>query len=279
MPALSSAHGGRPPHAPRPCPGAGKRRPAPGPGHGGAGGAVRGRRSRRVRRQRRRLSRRATGKPIRVASKSVRCRGAARAGAGAQRRLPRARCRSRCPRRCGWPRTDSTTCSWPIPPRTASRCARWRRREAAARITVMVDCVEHLDLIDASAGGGGTPVRVCMDLDARWARWAAGCTSARGVRRCARRRPAAALARQIVARPALRAGGLMAYEAQIAGLGDPPPGRPAPPGDPGAAARVGTGAGRAPRRGGRGRARGGRRWSSSTAAAPAASSARSARTR
>ena len=37
---------------------------------------------------------------------------------------------------------------------------------------------------------------------------------------------AAALAAAIVARPALRLTGLMAYEAQIAGVGDSPPGRP-----------------------------------------------------
>src|SRR5262249_36675666 len=38
---------------------------------------------------------------------------------------------------------------------------------------------------------------------------------------------AAALARAIVNRPALHLAGMMAYEAQIAGVGDSPPGRPA----------------------------------------------------
>ena len=37
---------------------------------------------------------------------------------------------------------------------------------------------------------------------------------------------AAALAREVLARPELRLDGLMSYEAHIAGVGDRPPGRP-----------------------------------------------------
>jgi D-serine deaminase-like pyridoxal phosphate-dependent protein len=50
-----------------------------------------------------------------------------------------------------------------------------------------------------------------------------------GARRSPVRTPAqaAALARDIAGRPGIRLAGLMAYEAQIAGVGDKPPGRPA----------------------------------------------------
>lgn len=88
-------------------------------------------------------------------------------------------------------------------------------------ITVMVDCVEHLDLIRAAAGGAG-PVRVAIDLD---------CTLhlpglVIGPRRSPIRTPEQtdALAAQIVARPDLRLVGLMAYEGQVASVADAEPG-------------------------------------------------------
>src|SRR5262245_3890066 len=37
---------------------------------------------------------------------------------------------------------------------------------------VMVDCAEHLDMIESVLGGAASPVRVCIDLDASW--WALG---------------------------------------------------------------------------------------------------------
>ena len=69
-------------------------------------------------------------------------------------------------------------------------------------------------------------MRVAIDVDASWR--ALGGRLHVGVRRSPVHSPegAAALARAIVARPALRLVGLMSYEAQIAGLGDRPPGRP-----------------------------------------------------
>ncbi len=108
-----------------------------------------------------------------------------------------------------------------------------------------------------------------MDLDAGFV--TLGGRFRAGARRSPVRTPAQAaeLAAAIVARPGLRLAGLMAYEAQIAGVGDNPPGRPlyarAVRHD---AADVRGRAGRAAgRHRGRGPA-GGRRWSSSTAAAP-----------
>src|SRR5262245_33420093 len=37
---------------------------------------------------------------------------------------------------------------------------------------VMVDCAEHLDAIESVLGTGAAPVRVCIDIDASW--WALG---------------------------------------------------------------------------------------------------------
>ncbi|HET9423644.1 MAG TPA: amino acid deaminase/aldolase [Nocardioides sp.] len=88
-------------------------------------------------------------------------------------------------------------------------------------ITVMVDCPEHLDAIEAAGGG---PVKVCIDVDAGWrlGLMAIG----------AKRSPlhdvthVTNLASAVVARRGLVLDGLMAYEAQIAGVGDAPPGKP-----------------------------------------------------
>jgi D-serine deaminase-like pyridoxal phosphate-dependent protein len=71
------------------------------------------------------------------------------------------------------------------------------------------------------------PVRVAIDIDAGYL--ALGGRLRVGALRSPVRTPAQAadLARVITARPGLRLAGLMAYEAQIAGVGDNPPGRPA----------------------------------------------------
>jgi D-serine deaminase-like pyridoxal phosphate-dependent protein len=101
--------------------------------------------------------------------------------------------------------------------------------QAATAITVMVDSIEHLDLIARAAATvtDPNPVRVAVDIDAGYQ--ALGGRVRAGARRSPVRAPAqaAALAREIEARPGLRLAGLMAYEAQIAGVGDNPPGRPA----------------------------------------------------
>jgi D-serine deaminase-like pyridoxal phosphate-dependent protein len=70
-------------------------------------------------------------------------------------------------------------------------------------------------------------VRVCLDVDASF-RVAGGRVHV-GVRRSPVHEPAqaAALARAVVDRPGFRLVGLMAYEAQIAGVPDAPPGHPA----------------------------------------------------
>jgi D-serine deaminase-like pyridoxal phosphate-dependent protein len=90
---------------------------------------------------------------------------------------------------------------------------------------VMVDCEEHLELIESVLGAGAAPVRVCIDVDAGW--WALGGRLKVGPKRSPVHavEQAVALAREIERRPQLELAALMAYEGQIAGVGDRPPGR------------------------------------------------------
>jgi D-serine deaminase-like pyridoxal phosphate-dependent protein len=174
------------------------------------------------------MTRRAAGKPIRLASKSVRCRALIDQVLRMDGfrgilafTLPEALWlaeRGTC---------DDILVGYPTADRTAlARLA--GDPAAAAAITVMVDGPEHLDMIEKAAAGAAepNPVRVCIDIDA-------GYLGLHGLLRAgARRSPirtpgdAAALATAIVARPGLRLAGLMAYEAQIAGVGDNPAGQP-----------------------------------------------------
>jgi D-serine deaminase-like pyridoxal phosphate-dependent protein len=89
---------------------------------------------------------------------------------------------------------------------------------------VMVDSVEQLDLIEVATRGAG-PVRVCIDLDLSW--WPFGGRLKIGVKRSPVHEPAQAraLAEEIVSRPGLELAGLMGYEAHIAGVGDRPLGK------------------------------------------------------
>jgi len=174
------------------------------------------------------MARRAARKPIRVASKSVRCRDViSRVLAMDGFRgimaytLPEALWLAESGL------SDDILVAYP----TADRGALAHLAgdpAAAAAITVMVDCPEHLDMIEKAIAGTAdpAPVRVCIDIDTSY-------VAARGrLRVGARRSPvrtpatAAALAADIAGRAGLRLAGLMAYEGQIAGVGDSPAGRP-----------------------------------------------------
>lgn len=107
--------------------------------------------------------------------------------------------------------------------------AEWTIREhvtgAGRSIAVMVDDVAQLDAIRAAGASAHHPVAVCLELDA-------GLHLLDGrVRIGARRSPLhtvdqlTAIAREVVRRPEVRLVGMMGYEAQIAGVGDRPPGR------------------------------------------------------
>src|SRR5215207_2523547 len=154
------------------------------------------------------LVRRAAGTPIRVASKSVRCRALIAEALGR-------------PGFCGvmsyalpealWLARHGVTdilMGYPTVHRAALRELAGDA-EAASRITLMVDGAEQLALI-RSVTGGGERIRVCLDVDA----------SLRvlgrhlGVRRSPLRTPAQvqAVARTIAADEAFELTGVMFYE-------------------------------------------------------------------
>ncbi|WP_292910786.1 alanine racemase [Microbacterium sp.] len=92
--------------------------------------------------------------------------------------------------------------------------------QAAQRITLMVDDVVHLDLIDSVAAPGSRPeIRVAIDVDASLRSPVLGHI---GVRRSGlfSAGEVAAFARRIVSRAGFRLVGLQMYDAQIAGQGD-----------------------------------------------------------
>jgi D-serine deaminase-like pyridoxal phosphate-dependent protein len=90
---------------------------------------------------------------------------------------------------------------------------------------VMVDSREQLDLIERVVGPGHRPIRVAIEIDVSY--WLAGGRVKIGAKRSPVRTPAAAaaLAQEIASRQGMRLVGLMAYEAQIAGVGDRVPGK------------------------------------------------------
>ncbi|WP_410658661.1 amino acid deaminase/aldolase [Amycolatopsis sp. lyj-112] len=165
------------------------------------------------------LLRRAAGKPIRVVSKSVRCRYLL------ERVLARPgfeglMCYSLA--EAVWHVEQGTTEDIVVAYPTADHGALRRLAaddRARAAISIMVDSPEHLDLVDAALGQGHAEIRVCLELDASW-------RPVPGVHVGTRRSPvfsprqAADLARTILSRKGFRLVGMMAYEGQIAGLGD-----------------------------------------------------------
>lgn len=167
------------------------------------------------------LMRRARGVPLRLASKSLRVRTLqARAlKAGFEGVLCFTLPEALWLASIGW---DDLVVGYPTVDRSALRELA-TNADARARITVMVDCLEHLDAIAAARPEGR--VKVCIDVDAGLR---IGRVMTLGPKRSPLHDPfqVAAFARTIVARDELELDGVMAYEGQIAGVGDKPPGRP-----------------------------------------------------
>src|SRR4051794_2128202 len=156
---------------------------------------------------------RAAGKPIRVASKSVRCRALLDAIA---RRSARFRgLMTFTLAESLWLGAPDMLLAYP----TADRGALAQMGEDGP--VLMVDSVEQLDLIEAATR---VPVRLCLEVDLSYPLLRGRVKV--GVKRSPIRTPeqAAALAREIEKRPQMKLVGLMGYEAHIAGLGDRPPG-------------------------------------------------------
>lgn len=98
--------------------------------------------------------------------------------------------------------------------------------DLARRITIMIDSPSQLDLVDAVLPPTAREeLRVCLELDASWDAPVLGHI---GVRRSPVHHPgdAGALAGYVAGRPGFRLVGVMAYEAQVAGVATRPPGRP-----------------------------------------------------
>jgi D-serine deaminase-like pyridoxal phosphate-dependent protein len=164
------------------------------------------------------LVRRAAGKPIRVASKSVRVPDLLRrvlARDGFQGVL------AFTLREALWLEerevADDLVVAYPSVDRAALADLVASPR-AAAHITLMVDDVAHLDVVDSVRASTAVPIRIAIDVDA-------------GLRLAGRhvgpkRSPlheasrVLELARTIAARPGFRLVGVMTYEGQVAGLQD-----------------------------------------------------------
>ncbi|WP_046726704.1 amino acid deaminase/aldolase [Streptomyces humi] len=171
------------------------------------------------------LVRRAGGKPIRVASKSVRCRHLLErvlAKDGFAGIMSFTLAESLWLARSGF---DDVLLAYP----SADR-ARFAELAAdpklAAAVTVMIDDPAQLDLIDAARDGGTEVVRVCLELDTSLK--LLGGRVRVGARRSPLHSPAqlADLARTVARRPGFTLVGIMGYEGHIAGVGDDVAGRP-----------------------------------------------------
>jgi D-serine deaminase-like pyridoxal phosphate-dependent protein len=99
---------------------------------------------------------------------------------------------------------------------------------ARRQITIMVDSPAHLDVVDQALGADHPEIRVCLELDVSWRPLAGKPLVHIGTRRSPLYTPeqAADFAGAITRRAGFRLVGVMGYEGQIAGLGDAPPGNP-----------------------------------------------------
>ncbi|WP_328402611.1 amino acid deaminase/aldolase [Streptomyces sp. NBC_00390] len=171
------------------------------------------------------LVRRAGGKPIRVASKSVRCRALLErvlAMDGFAGIMSFTLDESLWLARAGF---DDVLLAYPSADRSGFAELAGDAKLAAA-VTVMIDDHAQLELIDGARAGGTEEIRVCLELDT--ALQLLGGRVRIGARRSPLREPAqlTELARSVVRRPGFRLVGLMAYEGHIAGVGDSVDGSP-----------------------------------------------------
>ncbi|OEU96791.1 amino acid deaminase/aldolase [Streptomyces oceani] len=171
------------------------------------------------------LRRRARGKPLRVASKSLRCRALLERALdqdGFSGVLSFTLAESLWLARSGLP---DVLLAYPSTDRRAY--AELANDPKLARaVTVMIDDPAQLELIDAARHDGSEEIRVCLELDTSLRLF--GDRIRVGARRSPLRTPAelAHLARTVLRRPGFRLVGLMAYEGHVAGVGDAVPGRP-----------------------------------------------------
>ena len=170
------------------------------------------------------LLRRAGGLPIRVASKSIRVREVLETVL----RLPGYRgVLAYSLAEAVWlsATIDDVLVAYPTVDRAAIAALAADER-AASRVTVMIDSVEQLDLIDSVVPPAGRQsIRVCLDFDSSWRHRVLGNV---GVFRSPvhESEELRSLAETVVARPGFMLVAVMSYEAQIAGVQNAPKGNP-----------------------------------------------------
>jgi D-serine deaminase-like pyridoxal phosphate-dependent protein len=174
------------------------------------------------------MLRRARGKPIRVASKSLRCRPLLRTildrETGYHGLLNFTLAEALWLAGEGF---EDLVVAYPTTDRASLRELAVLAAELPDSSPVlMVDSVEHLDLIESAVGRVPAPLRVCLDFDASF--WLAGDKIKIGAKRTPIHTPAQAreLAVKIGKRRSLRVAGVMCYEGHIAGQGDSVAGNP-----------------------------------------------------
>jgi D-serine deaminase-like pyridoxal phosphate-dependent protein len=162
---------------------------------------------------------RAVDKPIRVASKSLRCRAIQREILDSNSRFEGLMTFTL--RETLWLAGhgfENLLLAYPTTDRAALReLGELTAENPDGAPIVMVDSVEHLDIIQNATD---RPVRLCLDLDAGY--WPAGGRLKIGPKRSPLHTPeqARALAVEIGKRPGLKLVALMSYEGHIAGFGD-----------------------------------------------------------
>jgi D-serine deaminase-like pyridoxal phosphate-dependent protein len=168
------------------------------------------------------MLRRSRGKPIRIASKSIRSRPVLERlldlDPGFQGTLTYT-----LPETLWlWERgVRDLVLAYPTADRASlTRLARITSEDPEEAPVVMVDCTEHLDLIEEAATSFVAPIRVAIDVDLSW--WPLGGLVKIGTKRSPIRtaEEALALASEIERRDRVKLVGVMAYEGQIAGVGD-----------------------------------------------------------
>jgi D-serine deaminase-like pyridoxal phosphate-dependent protein len=172
------------------------------------------------------MLRRAGGKPIRIASKSLRCRRLVEMILGREQGYRGQLCFT-LPEAL-WladQGLDDLLVAYPTTDRAALRdLAAMTAQTPNHAPIVMVDSIEHLELIEAAVGPTAAPLRVCLDFDASF--WLAGGRVKIGPKRTPVHTPAQArgLATAIADRRSLKLVAMMCYEGHIAGRGDSAPG-------------------------------------------------------
>lgn len=173
------------------------------------------------------MLRRSRGKPIRIASKAIRSRPVLERLLDLDPGFQGALTHTLSETIWLWERgLRDLVVAYPTTDRAClTRLARITSEDPEEAPVLMVDCPEHLDLIEEAASSFVAPIRLAIDIDLSW-RPLGGLVKI-GPKRSPIRTPeaAVALAQEIDRRERTQLVGVMAYEGQIAGVGDNVPGK------------------------------------------------------